>query len=321
MRGKYEVKAKGENDMSYVLKTNQLTKVFEGKEVISGVNMHVKKGEIYGFLGPNGAGKTTIMKMITNLIKPTSGDIEIFGEKLTDTSYDVLKRMGTIIEYPIFYDKLTAKENLYLHCEYMGYYDKKEIEHALDLVNLHNVENKKVKDFSLGMKQRLGIARAILTKPELLILDEPINGLDPIGIRELRDLFKMLCKEYGITLLVSSHILGEMEQMADTIGVIQNGKLIKEVSMKSINGKQTEYIEIQVQDVKRAAYVLENKLRITNYKIMSESMIRVYEVTATQQAISKALIMNDVEIESINKKHSSLEEYFLNLVNGEGIHA
>ena len=321
MRGKYEVKAKGENDMSYVLKTNQLTKVFEGKEVISGVNMHVKKGEIYGFLGPNGAGKTTIMKMITNLIKPTSGDIEIFGEKLTDTSYDVLKRMGTIIEYPIFYDKLTAKENLYLHCEYMGYYDKKEIEHALDLVNLHNVENKKVKDFSLGMKQRLGIARAILTKPELLILDEPINGLDPIGIRELRNLFKMLCKEYGITLLVSSHILGEMEQMADTIGVIQNGKLIKEVSMKSINGKQTEYIEIQVQDVKRAAYVLENKLRITNYKIMSESMIRVYEVTATQQAISKALIMNDVEIESINKKHSSLEEYFLNLVNGEGIHA
>lgn len=311
----------GEKDMSYILKTNGLTKVFQGKEVISGVNMHVKKGEIYGFLGPNGAGKTTIMKMITNLMKPTSGDIEIFGEKLTDTSYEVLKRMGTIIEYPIFYEKLTAKENLYLHCEYMGYYDKKGIEHALDLVNLHNVENKKVKDFSLGMKQRLGIARAILTKPELLILDEPINGLDPIGIRELRDLFKMLCKEYGITLLVSSHMLGEMEQMADTIGVIQNGKLIKEVSMKSINGKQTEYIEIQVQDVKRAVYVLENKLSITNYKIMSESMIRVYEMTATQQAISKTLIMNDIEIESINKKHSSLEEYFLNLVNGEGIHA
>ncbi|KEK26444.1 ABC transporter ATP-binding protein [Bacillus gaemokensis] len=307
--------------MTYILKTNQLTKVLQGKEVVSGVNMHVKKGEIYGFLGPNGAGKTTIMKMITNLIKPTSGDIEIFGERLTDTSYDVLKRMGTIIEYPIFYDKLTAKENLYLHCEYMGYYDKKGIGHALDLVNLHNVENKKIKDFSLGMKQRLGIARAILTKPELLILDEPINGLDPIGIRELRDLFKMLCKEYGITLLVSSHILGEMEQMADTIGVIQNGKLIKEVSMKSINGKQTEYIEISAPDVKRAAYILENKLRITNYKIMSGSMIRVYEMTATQQAISKELIMNDVEIESINKKHSSLEEYFLNLVNGEGIHA
>ncbi|MGE7920136.1 ABC transporter ATP-binding protein [Viridibacillus sp. NPDC093762] len=307
--------------MSYILKTNQLTKVFEGKEVVSGVNMHVKQGEIYGFLGPNGAGKTTIMKMITNLIKPTSGDIEIFGQKLTNTSYEVLKRMGTIIEYPIFYEKLTARENLYLHCEYMGYYDKKSIDHALDLVKLNNVDDKKVKDFSLGMKQRLGIARAITTKPELLILDEPINGLDPIGIKELRELFKMLCKEYGITLLVSSHILAEMEQMADTIGVIQNGKLIKEVSMKSINGEQTDYIEVKVQNIKKAAFILDNQLGIKNYKIMSEQTIRIYEVTATQQDISKALIMNDIEIESINKKHSSLEEYFMNLMNGEGIHA
>ena len=307
--------------MTYVLRTNQLTKVFQGKEVISNVNMHVKQGEIYGFLGPNGAGKTTIMKMITNLMKPTSGEIEIFGEKLTDTSYEVLKRMGTIIEYPIFYEKLTAKENLNLHCEYMGFYDKKAIDRALDLVNLHNVDDKQVKDFSLGMKQRLGIARAITTKPELLILDEPINGLDPIGIKELRELFKILCKEYGITLLVSSHILGEMEQMADTIGVIQNGKLIKEVSMKSINGQQTEYIEVTVQDVKQAAYMLENRLHLTNYKIMSENIIRIYDTSATQQAISKTLIMNDIEIESINKKNSSLEEYFLNLMNGEGIHA
>src|SRR6476469_8500256 len=142
--------------MTYILKTNQLTKVFKGKEVISSVNMHVKKGDIYGFLGPNGAGKTTIMKMITNLIKPTSGDIEIFGEKLTNTSYELLKRMGTIIEYPIFYEKLTAKENLLLHCEYMGYYNKQGIDQALGLVHLTNIENKLVKDFSLGMKQRLG---------------------------------------------------------------------------------------------------------------------------------------------------------------------
>ncbi|MFE6170285.1 MULTISPECIES: ABC transporter ATP-binding protein [Viridibacillus] len=307
--------------MSYILKTNQLTKVFEGKEVVSGVNMHVKQGEIYGFLGPNGAGKTTIMKMITNLIKPTSGDIEIFGQKLTNTSYEVLKRMGTIIEYPIFYEKLTARENLYLHCEYMGYYDKKSIDHALDLVKLNNVDDKKVKDFSLGMKQRLGIARAITTKPELLILDEPINGLDPIGIKELRELFKMLCKEYGITLLVSSHILAEMEQMADTIGVIQNGKLIKEVSMKSIKGEQTDFIEVKVQNIKKAAFILDNHLGLKNYKIVSDQTIRIYEMTATQQEISKALIMNDIEIESINKKHSSLEEYFMNLMNGEGIHA
>ncbi|MEG0450408.1 MAG: ABC transporter ATP-binding protein [Lysinibacillus sp.] len=307
--------------MTYLLKTNQLTKVFKGKEVVSGVNMHVKKGEIYGFLGPNGAGKTTIMKMLTNLVKPTSGEIEIFGERLTNTSYEVLKRMGTIIEYPIFYEKLTAKENLELHCEYMGYYDKSGIDRALDLVKLHNVDNKKVKDFSLGMKQRLGIARAITTKPELLILDEPINGLDPIGIKELRELFKMLCKEFGITLLISSHILAEMELMADTIGVIQEGKLIKEVSMKDITGEQTEYIEVKVQDIKKATYVLDYNLGIKNYKVIGDQMIRVYEMTVSQQEISKTLILNDIEIESINKKHSSLEEYFLNLMNGEGIHA
>lgn len=128
---------------------------------------------------------------------------------------------------------------------------KKSIDHAIELVKLHNIDNKKVKEFSLGMKQRLGIARAISTRPELLILDEPINGLDPIGIKELRDLFKLLCREYGITLLVSSHILAEMEQMSDTVGIIQNGKLIKEVSMKSINGKQTEYIEVKVQNIKK----------------------------------------------------------------------
>lgn len=307
--------------MSYIIKTNHLTKVFEGKEVVSGVNMHVKQGEIYGFLGPNGAGKTTVLKMITNLIKPTSGEIELLGEKLTNTSYEALKRMGTIIEYPIFYEKLTAKENLHLHCEYMGHYDKKSIEQALDLVKLHNIDDKKVKDFSLGMKQRLGIARAITTKPELLILDEPINGLDPIGIKELRELFKMLSKEYGITLLVSSHILAEMEQMADTIGVIRNGKLIKEMSMKSIVQEQTDYIEVSVQDIKKAAYILDDQLGLKNYKIMSEQMIRIYEMTTSQQDITKAFIMNDIEVESINKKNSSLEEYFLNLMDGEEKHA
>jgi len=206
--------------MKYILRTNNLTKVLNNKEVVCNVNMNIKKGEIYGFLGPNGAGKTTIMKLMTNLIKPTSGEIEIFDEKLTDNSYEVLKRVGTIIEYPIFYEKLTARENLELHCEYMGYHDMKAIDRALDIVNLKNIDNKKVKEFSLGMKQRLGIARAITTKPEILILDEPINGLDPIGIKELRGIFKMLSKEYGITILISSHILSEIEEIADTIGVI-----------------------------------------------------------------------------------------------------
>lgn len=302
--------------MKYVIKTNHLTKSFNGKDVVSGVNIHVKKGEIYGFLGPNGAGKTTIMKMLTNLIKPTSGEVEIFGEKLTDTSYEVLKRMGTIIEYPIFYEKLSAKENLLLHCEYMGYYNEKGIDQALDLVHLTNIGDKPVKNFSLGMKQRLGIARAITTKPELLLLDEPINGLDPIGIKEMRDLFKMLCKEYGITILMSSHILAEIEQIADTIGIINNGRLVEEISMAKVNGTHTEYIELAVDNSKKAAVILENKLQLANYRVIDDHIIRIYEQAVPQQEISKTLIMHDIEIQSINKKSSTLEDYFLKLING-----
>lgn len=307
--------------MSYVIKTNQLTKAYKGMEVVSNVNMKVKKGEIYGFLGPNGAGKTTIMKMLTNLVKPTSGEIEIFGERLINTSYEVLKRMGSIIEYPVFYDRLTARENLELHCEYMGYYDKKAIDVALDLVKLSKIEEKCVKDFSLGMKQRLGIARAIITKPELLILDEPINGLDPVGIKELRDLFHMLCREYGITMLISSHILGEIEQIADTIGVISEGKLMKEVSMEEIHELNTKYIELSVNDVKKAFYVLEEILHLKNFKVVDELHFRIYDIGTSQLEISKALILNGVMIEEINKKNHSLEDYFLKIINGGGISA
>lgn len=311
----------GEKTMSYVLETLQLTKAYHGKEVVSNVNMHVPKGKIYGFLGPNGAGKTTIMRMITNLVKPSSGEIELFGEKLTDTSYEVLKRLGTIIEYPVFYDKLTAKENLELHCEYMGYYDNKAINNALDLVKLINIENKPVKEFSLGMKQRLALARAITTKPELLILDEPINGLDPIAINELRNLFKMLCKEYGITLLISSHALGEIEKIADTIGVINDGKLIKEVTMDSIKETNMEYIELSVNECKKAAFVLSNKLNITNFRIINNNLIRIYDAEVPQGIITKTLITNDVIIDQITKTNSTLEDYFLGLINGGSINA
>lgn len=300
----------------YILKTKGLTKSYQGKEVVSDVNIHVKKGEIYGFLGPNGAGKTTVMKMITNLVKPSSGEIELFGKKLTNTSYEFLKRIGSIIEYPVFYDKLTAKENLELHCEYMGYYDKNAIENVLELVNLKNIEKKAVKDFSLGMKQRLGIARAILTKPEILILDEPINGLDPLGIKEIRNLLKMLSKEYGITIFISSHIITEIEQIADTIGVISNGTLISEVLMENIKDKKLEYIEVVVNDGQKAAFVLSKELSIKNFKNIDKNIIRIYETHLPQSSISKSLVLNDVNIESILKKSSSLEDYFLKLING-----
>jgi ABC-2 type transport system ATP-binding protein len=302
--------------MEYIVRTTNLSKIYKDKEVITNVNMNIKKGEIYGFLGPNGAGKTTIMKMILNLVKPSVGEIEIFGEKLDNKSYETLKRLGSIIEYPVFYDKLTGRENLELHCEYMGYYDTSAIDKALDLVNLKGIDNKKVKEFSLGMKQRLGIARAIITKPELLILDEPINSLDPIGIKEMRDILKMLNKEYNITILISSHILAEIEQIADTIGIINNGRLIKEVSLESIKENNTEYIEILTKDCIRAAYILENALHISNFKVIDNTLVRIYDQNLSQKDISKTLILNEVEIEAMNRKSNTLEDYFLNLLNG-----
>lgn len=302
--------------MSYILRTHHVTKTFQGREVVSDVSMNIRKGEIYGFLGPNGAGKTTMMRMMTNLVKPTSGEIEVFGERLTNNSYDLLGRMGTIIEYPVFYDKLTAYENLDLHCEYMGYHNKKAIGEALELVNLHGIEGKSVRDFSLGMKQRLGIARAVVTKPELLLLDEPINGLDPLGIKELRELFKILSREYGITLLISSHILGEIELVADTVGVINRGKLVREVSMEQIREQNTDYIELVTDNCAKAAFVLENHLNISNLRVIDNRFIRIYDGGLNQSELTKSLVMHDIAIESIRKQNGTLEDYFLQLLNG-----
>jgi ABC-2 type transport system ATP-binding protein len=302
--------------MSYIVQTTHLTKLFQEKEVISNVNMGVKQGQIYGFLGPNGAGKTSIFKMMLNLIKPSSGEIELFGEKLTPSSYEPFKRVASIIENPVFYDKLTGRENLELHCAYMGLHNKKAIDEALELVQLSGIEGKPVKNFSLGMKQRLGIARAIAAKPELIILDEPINGLDPVGIKEMRSLFNMLSKQYGMTLLISSHLLGEIEQIADTIGVISNGRFIEEITMNDLRGQNTVYVEIVTPDIKKAAYVLEHKLLTSNFKVVGDSSIRIYDPNLTQSEISKTLIMNDIAIDAINKKHTSLEEYFLQLIDG-----
>ena len=308
--------------MPYILQTNHLTKIIDGKELVKDVNIHIKKGEIYGFLGPNGAGKTSVMKMITNLWKPTEGTIELFGETLTPASYEVLKRMGSIIEFPTLYEHLSGKENLRLHCEYMGYYNPDSITNALTMLELTEAADKPVKKYSLGMKQRLGIARAILCGPELLILDEPTNGLDPAGMKKLRDLFKMLCEEYGITIMISSHILSEVESIADTIGIINHGNMIKEISMKEISmkeisGMNTAYIEVAVPDVKKAAYVLSDKLKLNNFKIMDEHNIRIYESGTSTNDISKALALNDVEISAIGQKAESLENYFLKLTEGE----
>lgn len=304
--------------MSYILQTSHLSKTIDGKQLVTDVNIHVKKGEVYGFLGPNGAGKTTVMKMLTNLWKPTSGTVALFGKALEKTSYEVLKRMGSIIEFPTFYDHMSGKDNLQLHCEYMGDYNKGSVEEALQMLGLSDAADKPAGSYSLGMKQRLGIARAILCKPELVILDEPTNGLDPAGMKQIRDLFRMLCTEYGMTLMISSHLLPEIESIADTVGVIHHGKMMKEISMKEIAETNTAYIELAVEDTKKAAYVLAEKMQLSNFKIVNDSGIRIYEQGVTTQKISRELMANDVEIASISQHTETLEDYFLKITSEVG---
>lgn len=299
--------------MSFILQTKGLSKKINGKSVVSDVDIHISKGEIYGFLGPNGAGKTTVMKMITNLWKPTSGTIEIFGKILTPKSYEVLKRMGSIIEFPTFYEHMTGRENLQLHCEYMGYYNMDSIENSLKMLDLNTAADQPVKNYSLGMKERLGIARAIMCKPELLILDEPTNGLDPAGMKQIRDLLKALCLEYGITVMISSHILSEIESIADTIGIIHHGKMVKEISMQDIEETNLAYIELSVKDEKRAAYVLADKLGVRNFKIFDNGKIRIYGSEISIQQVNRILTLNGVDVMGIGKKAETLEDYFLKL--------
>lgn len=303
--------------MPFILQTNRLSKKIGSKMLVTDVDIHIRKGEIYGFLGPNGAGKTTVMKMITNLWKPASGTIELFGERLTPKSYDVLKRMGSIIEFPVFYDHMTGRENLQLHCEYMGYYNTGSVENAMQMLNLTDAADQPVRNYSLGMKERLGIARAVMCKPELLILDEPTNGLDPTGMKQIRDLLKMLSSEYGITIMISSHILSEVESIADTVGIIHHGRMMKEIRMQDIEETNLNYVEISVTDEKKAAYVLAEMLKLHNFKVFDNGKIRIYDHSVSTQQLTKTLALNDVEVMGIGKKAETLEDYFLKLT-GEG---
>ena len=299
--------------MPYILQTSQLTKKIRNKELVSDVDIHISKGEIYGFLGPNGAGKTTVMKMITNLWKPDRGSIEIFGEMLTPHSYEILKRMGSIIEFPVFYDHMTGRENLTLHCEYMGYYNVSSVKDALQMLGLDAAADQPVKSYSLGMKERLGIARAVICKPEILILDEPTNGLDPAGMKQIRELLKTLCSEYGITIMISSHILSEIESIADMVGIIDHGRMMREVRMRDIEEINLNYMELAVLDERKAAYVLTEKLGVANFKIIDSGRFRIYDRSVSSGQLSKALALNDVEVVAIGKKTETLEDYFLKM--------
>ena len=229
--------------MENIVEIKELFKTIDKEEILSDINLQIAEGEIYGLLGPNGAGKTTLMKCMLSLLTITSGSIEIFGKNLQEHREKILSQVGSIIETPIFYENCTAKEILEIHAQYMGKnITELDIINTLRMVGLKNT-TKKVKEFSLGMRQRLGLARAFLTKPRLLILDEPINGLDPVGIQEIRNLLQLLSKEHGITILISSHILSEISQIADKIGVIKNGSMIQQVYMEELTKENIDLEE------------------------------------------------------------------------------
>lgn len=301
--------------MEYAIELEGIYKNIEGREILRNVSMKIKKGSIYGFLGPNGSGKTTVMKIILNLLKPDAGGIKILGERVGSESYNYLKSIGSIIEYPVFYESSTASENLKLHCQYMGYYNLNKIDELLELVGLAHADNKKVSGFSLGMRQRLGIARALITNPEILILDEPINGLDPIGIKEIRELLLKVNSETGTTIFISSHILSEIDSISDTVAFIKNGMILKEIEMKEIEQASLKFIEVTVNQIEKAAAILDGELQIDNFKILDENKIRIYNTDIHEAEISKLLVMNGIQMQAIEKKKINLEEYFMTLMS------
>ncbi|NRY60806.1 ABC transporter ATP-binding protein [Clostridium beijerinckii] len=299
--------------MDYILRTHNLTKSFKNFSAVKNLNMNIKQGEIYGFLGENGAGKTTAIRMIMGLIRPTVGEIELFSQGITKQNRNLFQRIGSMIEYPGFYPNLTAGENLEIHRRMMGIQDKESIINALKITGIQDVKNKKVKEFSLGMKQRLGIARAILHHPEFLILDEPTNGLDPSGIKEIRELILDLCHTQEITFLISSHILSEIQQMATTIGIIHKGELLEEIGYDELQKRNRHYINIKVDDDKKASIILEQKLKINDYVIWEKNNLRVYENLEQASDINKILVSNDLRVDELCVKADSLEDYFLKL--------
>ena len=240
----------------YVIETTNLSKRYSENLVVNSIDMHVEKGKIYGLLGKNGAGKTTTMCMLLNLVYPSGGEILLFGKDPKSHTKEVYSNIGSIIETPGFYENLTAYENLEIISRLRGNYNPLNVQMVLEMVNLDHEKSKQFKDFSLGMKQRLGIAAAIMHNPELLILDEPINGLDPFGIKEIRDLLKKLSCEYGVTILISSHILSEIENIADVIGFMDNGILIDEISREELHNRLNKFVEFEVSDIDLAVELM-----------------------------------------------------------------
>lgn len=304
--------------MEYLIETQNLTKTYGDFTAVDNVNLHVPKGKIYGLLGRNGAGKTTLMSMLLRLTEKTSGRVSLFQKNYQKNLNDVYRRIGSIIETPGFYQNLTGRENLEILARLRGIDKKDSVENALKVVALDKEHQKTFKNYSLGMKQRLGIAAAIMHQPELLILDEPINGLDPVGIALVRNYFEMLSKEKGVTILISSHILSEIEQMADVIGVMNKGRLVEEVSMEELHKRCNKYMEFNLSDVKGAVNILKESFNITHYEI-TDNTLYIYEDQSNIGKINKSFIEHGLIVTKADTKEDSLEDYFSNLIGGDNI--
>lgn len=299
-----------------VLETINLTKKYKKFVALDSASITIKKGDIYGLIGRNGAGKTTLMKVITTLTNKTSGEFKLFD--LSDSELTESKRrIGCLIENPAFFPNMSAYKNLKYYAIQKGIVDDNQIDEALKLVKLEEARNKKFKTFSLGMKQRLGIALAILDNPDFIILDEPINGLDPIGISDLRETFKKLNEERDITILISSHILSELYAVATKFCIIEKGKVIKELTKDELDLECSKCIVIKTDNVKKAATVLEKELKTTNYKVIDDKEIRLYDYLEQSNSVNKSLIKNDVNVMSIAETGISLEDYFKEVIKEE----
>ncbi len=302
--------------MDYVLKANALSKNYKGFKALNGLSMNVPKGAIYGFVGKNGAGKTTLIRLICGLQEPTSGDYTLYGRKNTDK--EIVKsrrRMGAVVETPSIYLDMTAEDNLKQQYRILGLPSYDGLTDILKLVRLGNTGKKKAKNFSLGMRQRLGIAIALVGDPDFLVLDEPVNGLDPQGIIEMRELILKLNRERQITVLISSHILDELSRLATHYGFIDNGRMVKEISAEDLEAACRKCVRMEVTNVKALARVLDGME--LEYNIISDKEADVFaKVNVSRLALE--LSKEDCEIVSMQERDESLESYYVSLVGGEG---
>jgi len=298
-----------------LLQTMNLTKQYGRHRAVDDVNMHIKKGAIYGFIGRNGAGKTTCLKMISGLSTPSYGEIEMFGYKGKDLQ-KVRSRVGCLIEAPGLYGNMSAYDNLNIKCKLTGIKKKGYIEELLKTVGLDTVGEKKTKHYSLGMKQRLGIALALVGEPDLLILDEPINGLDPQGIVEVRETIQKLAKERGMTICISSHILEELSKLATDYGIIHNGCLVQELTREELMKKCSERIELTLDNPKQAIPVLDD-MGFNSYQVIDKEHIHIFERLGESASLNMELAKAGIPVKGISITSEELENYFLRLTGGD----